>query len=518
MEIPMSENTFENDLQTFDQAVIRFMNENLLPGLVMCVVKEGQPIYTRCFGLADIANNVPMTPDSVFRIASITKTFTAIGLMQLWEQGKFKLDDPVNDYLKDYQIVNKDPQSPPITFRHLLTHRAGIGEGRDLKDLLLMVTGKFPAEVADEEQVTSMGEHVHGLLLADAYPEQKWAYANFGFGTLGQLISDISGEPLDGYMRRNVFDPLGMRLTDYHMTSALKEKLAVPYRFKKGKFVPARILYFPDQGAGSINSTVEEMALYMAALMNGGSNQHGRVLKRKTVATMMSPQYREHPGLMAMGFSFFISEENGRRFVSHGGTLDGFESLMMVAPDDKLGVVIWTNKNTLALEGLGVETLCRLLGVEERSKQIPAKNVLAPVHLWPELTGSYGPSRGFNSNARTWMILGGEVQVYAEKNQLMLRGLWGPLRKGIPLYPASKKDELLFESVVFGLPLRLAFQRNEEGFIDRLSMTILMFFTLYRRPTVQSVRFRLKAIAAALLGINLAVGAWLLRNKRRKNS
>jgi len=514
----MAEITIEKDLEFIDRAVIKVMNENLLPGLVMGVVKEGQPIYTRCFGLADIGNNAPMTPDTAFRIASITKTFTAIGLMQLWEQGKFQLDDPVNDYLKDYQIVNKDPQSPPITFRHLLTHRAGIGEGRDLKDLLLMITGKFPAEVADEEQVASMGEHVHGRLVTDAYPGQKWAYANFGFGTLGQLISGISGEPLDVYMRRNVFDPLGMRLTEYHMTPTLKGKLAVPYRYKKGKFVPARILFFPDQGAGSINSTVEEMMLYVAALMNGGNNEHGRVLKPETLEMMMNPQYREHPGLMAMGFSFFISEENGRRFVSHGGTLDGFESLMMVAPDDKLGVVIWTNKNTLGLEGLGVETLCRLLEVEEHSKQIPVKDVLAPVHLWPELIGSYGPSRGFNSNARTWGILGGEVQVYVENNQLRLRGLLGPFRKGIPLYPVNKDDKLLFETVLFGLPLRLAFQRNAEGFIDRLSMTILMFFTLYKRPEVQSVRFRLKAIAAGLLGINLAVGVWLLRKKRRKNS
>jgi hypothetical protein len=143
---------------------------------------------------------------------------------------------------------------------------------------------------------------------------------------------------------------------------------------------------------------------------------------------------------------------------------------------------------------------------------------LAPVHLWPELTGSYGPSRGFNSNARAWGILGGEVQVYVENNQLRLRGLLGPFRKGIPLYPVTEDDKLLFEGVLFGLPLRLAFQRNAEGFIDRLSMTILMFFTLYRRPEVQSVRFRLKAIAAALLGINLAVGAWLFRRKRRKNS
>ena len=98
----MTETTFEKDLQIIDQAVIKVMNEELLPGLVLCVVKEGQPIYTRCFGLADITNNVPMTPDTAFRIASITKTFTAIGLMQLWEQGKFQLDDPVNDYLKDY--------------------------------------------------------------------------------------------------------------------------------------------------------------------------------------------------------------------------------------------------------------------------------------------------------------------------------------------------------------------------------------------------------------------------------
>ncbi len=115
-------------LAALDDKIVRAMNKYVLSGMAVGVVRDGRLVYAKGFGLANARGNKPVTPDTVFRIASISKTFTAIAVMQLWEQGKIRLDEPVNRYLKSYQIVHPDPASPPITIRHLLTHTSGLGE------------------------------------------------------------------------------------------------------------------------------------------------------------------------------------------------------------------------------------------------------------------------------------------------------------------------------------------------------------------------------------------------------
>lgn len=506
--------SFKAKLDEIDGKIIALMNEQAIPGMVVGVVKEGKLAHSKGYGLADVAHQTPMSSETVFRIASISKTFTAVGLMQLWEQGRFDLDDPVNDHLKSLKIKHPDPLAPPVTIRHLLTHRAGIGEGRNIKDLVSMAAGKFP-EVENEADVPSMGEFVDGLLLTDAYPEQKWAYANNAFGILGVLVEELSGTPFFEYMRANVFERLGMAQTRYTLSEALRAKLATGYRLKNGKLEPTSVKFFPDAGAGSVNSSVEEMALYMAALMNDGENQHGRVLKPETLALMMTPHYREHPRLGAMGLSFFLNDEDGHRVAGHGGTLDGYESEMLVAPDDKLGVIVWANKNTLGLASLAEGILRDLLDLPPYSEKIPAKGVPMPTHLWNELVGSYGPPKGFNSNARIWMMLGGEAEVVVKDGQLRLRGLVGMLKDGFVLTPVDPAEPLLFEGMLFNIPARVIFQRNAEGYVDRFSMTALMFFTFYKRPKTQSVRFRFNLAAGSLVGLLLGGLALLWRRKKK---
>src|SRR3989337_3129245 len=131
----MSEETLDRVLAQADGLIIAAMNEHALAGLAVGIIHDGALVYAKGFGLADAKEQRPVTPDTVFRIGSISKTFTAIGLMQLWEQGKFQLDDQVNEYLRAFKVQHRDPQAPPVTFRHLLTHTAGIGEWRHISDL-----------------------------------------------------------------------------------------------------------------------------------------------------------------------------------------------------------------------------------------------------------------------------------------------------------------------------------------------------------------------------------------------
>src|SRR3989337_679162 len=131
----MSEETLDRVLAQADGLIIAAMNEHALAGLAVGIIHDGALVYAKGFGLADAREERPVTPDTVFRIGSISKTFTAIALMQLWEQGKFQLGEPVSGHLKAYKLEHRDPGAPPVTFRHLLTHTAGIGEFRTIADL-----------------------------------------------------------------------------------------------------------------------------------------------------------------------------------------------------------------------------------------------------------------------------------------------------------------------------------------------------------------------------------------------
>ena len=128
--VAMTDEQLAEVLERADELVIGAMNEDAAPGMGVGIVRGSETIYAKGFGLADAARERPVSPRTVFRIGSISKTMTAIGLMQLWEQGFFGLDDPVNDHLKHYQVNRPDRATPPVTFRHLLTHTSGIGELR----------------------------------------------------------------------------------------------------------------------------------------------------------------------------------------------------------------------------------------------------------------------------------------------------------------------------------------------------------------------------------------------------
>jgi CubicO group peptidase (beta-lactamase class C family) len=137
----MRREAVERVLERADELIVEAMNERTTPGLGVGVVNGSQSVYVKGFGLADVERERLVTKQTVFRIGSITKTMTAIGLMQLWERDRFDLDDPVNEYLRGYEVKHHDPAAPPVTFRHMLTHTSGIGELRNVADLLRPVIG-----------------------------------------------------------------------------------------------------------------------------------------------------------------------------------------------------------------------------------------------------------------------------------------------------------------------------------------------------------------------------------------
>ncbi|HET9497918.1 MAG TPA: serine hydrolase domain-containing protein, partial [Candidatus Limnocylindria bacterium] len=184
-------------------------------GLAVGVVHDGRIGFFEGHGLADLDSAMPVTEDTVFRIASITKVFTAIAVMQLVERGLVDLDQPADRYLRAYRLILADPSFRTPTVRHLLTHTAGIPEVRGLTDLLradFTPSGGRPAtlSVRAGDPIPTLAAYYRDGLRVVVQPGTAFAYTNHGFATLGQIVEDVSGMPLDRYVREHLFDPLGM--------------------------------------------------------------------------------------------------------------------------------------------------------------------------------------------------------------------------------------------------------------------------------------------------------------------
>jgi CubicO group peptidase (beta-lactamase class C family) len=275
-------------------------------GLAVGVVRDGSLEWFFGHGVADIESKEPITQDTVFRIGSITKTFTAIATMQLWEQGLVDLDAPANDYLRTLRLIPAKASFRPATVRHLLTHTAGVGYWRRLSDLLHPGVG---SGVRAGRSVPSLADYYRKGLPVEVEPGTKWVYSNHGFAALGQLVEDVSGQPLDHYLREHIFAPLGMEHTDLVRSERVRPHLATGYVLRSRGLKPVADREVPTPGGGGMYSTTADMARYVAALLHGGTGEHGSVLKPDTLASMFQPHFQPDPRVPGMGLGFEPGEE-----------------------------------------------------------------------------------------------------------------------------------------------------------------------------------------------------------------
>lgn len=515
----------ERVLAQLDELIIATMNAHALAGFALGIVTADRVLYRKGFGFAQFTPPYPVTPETVFHLGSITKTCTAIAVMQLWEQGKLDLDAPVNDYLHTYRLAKAQRHAPAVTARHLLTHTAGIGELRTTVFGLPRLTDALRPYFGLGARLTSpvplLEEYYARGLTPEIAAGVKWAYANHGYATLGQLIEDLSGESFADYLRRHLFEPLGMWHTEAFRSERLREHLAQGYQFKHRTLVPAEALEVIPRGAGSICTSLEDMCAYMMALLGEGRNAQGQVLTPETLRLMMQPHYQADPRLpTAMGLGFLLDCCDGHRIVEHRGGWAGFLSAMYLAPEDGIGVIALMNTASLAPGHPGPDQvvlgmLHRLLGVPESASRLPRPAILETPVLWPELCGFYRPSKGINTNVRFWLYFGGEIQMTVSDKHLVLQGLAGAFRRGILLYRVDTTDPLLFEARFQGQTIPIAFTRNAAGHVDRLSLGFHGFFTAYKHSKASSLRCWLRLGAGLLLGL-VAATVWRRRWPRRR--
>jgi CubicO group peptidase (beta-lactamase class C family) len=463
--------------------VEEILNRHPAVGLAFGLVRDGRFEAFVGHGVADIGSNTPITEDTVFRIASISKTFTAIAVMQLWEKGVIDLDAPVTEYLRSFRLAPKEAGFKPVTLRHLLTHTAGIAEVANPAGAL--ARGWFGESVAAKERVPTLAEYYRGRLPVLTDPGTRFGYTDHGFATAGQIVEDVSGEPLALYMRSHIFEPLGMEATDLVRSESAEAALATGYKLGSRGPRPVPHREWVTAAASSVYSTPADMALYLAGLLGGGANEHGAVLEPETLTMMFQPQYQPDPRLPGIGLAFFRVDLGGHIVLEHGGILPGFNSQIFLAPYDGVGLMAFTNGSPGAMLWLPAE-LGAMLGDMIGGSDAGIRNDV-PHHpeIWPEICGRYGVP-GPLTDVRMRAMLGAGAEVLARGDRLVMRIL-SPipsLLRGLSLHPDDVDDPYAFrlDLTDFGLGTpKVVFGRraSDGGMSVHLD---LMPLSLHKRP------------------------------------
>lgn len=457
-------------------------------GLAVGVVGNGGLDWFYGHGVADIASGERITQDTVFQIASITKTFTAVAVMQLYERGLVDLDAPINDYLRAYKLIAAEPNHRRATVRDVLTHTAGIPESAHPFGA---VQPDFGESVRTDEPMPTLTEFYGGSLRMVAEPGTRFRYGNHGFATLGQLVEDVSSKPLAQYLREHIFEPLGMSDTGLGRSGIATSRLATGYtlRANGARAVPDREMV--TAGAASIYSTPVDMSRYVAALLTGGTNNHGSVLKPATIALMFAAQYQPDPRLPGMGLAFFRADVGGHRCVEHQGIRPGFDSHLVAAPDEGIGLIAFTNGARQAALWLPDEMSGLLQDLVGVSRDVGRPDVAQRPDRWGDFCGWYrldGPL----SDVRIRGALGAGVEVFVRGGKLMIRALSPvpPLYRGLPLLPDDPTDPEVFRIDLskFELgSLRVVFSRKPDTGTRWFHMD-MMPLSLEKQPAATNPR------------------------------
>lgn len=484
-------------------------------GLAVGVVRGGGLARFEGRGVADILSRTPVTEDTVFRIASITKTCTAVAVLQLWEQGLVDLDAPANDHLRSYALVPTRAAFRPATVRHLLTHTAGLAEvarpwGAVLPD--------FGESVRAGRRMPPLGNFYGGRLRVHAEPGTRFVYTNHGPATLGQLVEDVTGMPLARYLRTRVFEPLGMVDSDLVRSERIADRVATGYEIRSRGLRAVAARDMVTAGAASVYSTPRDMARYVAALLGGGRNEHGTVLRPATVAMMFAPHHQPHPRIPGMGLGFFRWDLDGHTAVGHQGTHPGFHSQVLLAPDAGVGAIAFTNgahQPDLWLPGAVSALLRRLLGADDDRvrRDVPQR----PEH-WGGRCGWYRlPAR--LTDVRLRAMMGAGIEVFVRGGQLMLRFLTPvpALATGFPLHPDDEGDPAVFRIDLSdsGLgTIMIVFDEDAAGITSRVHLDVMPLTLDKQAPAANPRRWTLGATAAGA-GAAVATAAARRRIGRR---
>jgi CubicO group peptidase (beta-lactamase class C family) len=314
-----------------------------IPSASIALVENDHVIWSGAYGYSNLWARTPATTNTVYLIGSTFKTMSTYALLQQMEQGKFKLDDPVNKYLTDIKIEGEDPQHP-ITFRHLLTHTSGLRTD----------FGPFP--VWGDTVPPPLEDYLRKSLKVERLPGTKVEYSNTAFTLVGYLVQKFSGVPFKQYIQEHIFTPMEMTSTAFEPRPDMEERLAIPYVVdeKTGSQVGTVRMKASVWPAGLVYGTVMNQANWLICNLNGGEFKGKRLIAATTLEQMMTRQFDQFNGgiegiwgneTAGFGLTWWTEVRDGDRYFAHSGSVPGYTAFLLGNRDHKLGFAILTNGN-----------------------------------------------------------------------------------------------------------------------------------------------------------------------------
>ncbi|HMV80165.1 MAG TPA: serine hydrolase domain-containing protein [Leptospiraceae bacterium] len=314
--------------------VQRAMEKNSVYGGLLLVAKGNEIIIKKGYGISDKSKNIPVSEKTLFQIGSISKVFTALGIMKLKEEGRLSLNDPVTKYIPELKMKKRNPEDRIPTVRNLLTHHSGLPSD--------IMNGFLTDQKTEEhtEKFRSLGKILENEHMANQ-PEKTHSYSNLAFGLLGLVIERAAGKSLDSYMREKIFLPIGMKSTSYVFLP--NESYSKAYFGKEER----DMLKIRDLGAGSVSTNLDDFSNFLLFINSEGRAGNGEVLKKSSFLEMTEPQNKNivFDFGQSTGLPFIFSVPfNDKIIIGHDGYLPPFVSSFLFSPKEKIAV--FTSYNT----------------------------------------------------------------------------------------------------------------------------------------------------------------------------
>jgi len=351
------------DMSAFETRAKELITQHRIPSVSLGIAKNGKLDYYKGFGARHLATGLPVTEDTVFGLASVTKSFTCVAIMQLQEKGKLSVHDPVVKYLPEFTIKQKEYEKD-ITIHHFMSHTAGLPPLPSLMYSMKRIMEKDPSAPdykflnlnndqgnkpidTPEELMEFIGNHDFELL---GPPGNHFSYCNDGYGLIGAIIARVSGKSYEQYVEECILQPAGMTRTHFNMEDyGDDDNIAMRYAEKEEngvKQVYEAPIWWNNpsmRASGDLKSTVADMVKYMEIYRNGGVVGGQRILSEESVKEMMKPRFGLEPGV-SYGYGLMIAKDYyGSTLVFHGGNFKAIASQMCVIPEKGISAMILTN-------------------------------------------------------------------------------------------------------------------------------------------------------------------------------
>ena len=321
----------------------RTMLEGKIPSASIALVAGDKIIWSSAYGYSNLWARTPATMSTVYLIGSTFKAMSTVALLQQMEQGKFKLDDRVSDYLTEFKIQNEDP-THPVTFRHLLTHTSGLPAD----------FGPFP--VWGDTAPPALEDYLRKSLKVAKPPMTSEVYSNMAYTLVAYLVQKFSGVPYKKYIQDHIFTPLEMTSTAFEPRPDMEERLAIPYVVdeKTGSQIGTTRLKAAVWPAGLVYGTTLNQANWLIVNLNGGVFKGKRIIGEQTLEQMFTRQYDQFKGPVedlwgnetaGFGLTWWVQVRDGERYFAHSGSVSGYTAFLLGNRDRKLGFAVLTNGN-----------------------------------------------------------------------------------------------------------------------------------------------------------------------------